>query len=134
MHFRVTMAFAVIKTGGKQYVVEPGDVLEVEKLEAEPGAKIDCEVLLVSDGKDVQIGTPLVSEKVEVEVVEQGRAPRILVRTYKAKKREKKAYGHRQPFTRIRIVKIGTATASAETGDNLPPKMVSKKKAASKNA
>ncbi len=125
------MAFAVIKTGGKQYVVKPGDVLEIEKLELEAGAKLSLETLMLSDGEKVEIGTPVLAETVEAEVMRQGKAPRIMVRTYKAKKRVKKAYGHRQPFTQIRIMKVGTETAGAmrESSVHISKKVAAKKKA-----
>ena len=101
------MEIAVIRTGGKQYVVSKGDVLEIEKLEKKDGAKVTFDTLLVHDGKKAEVGTPLLKTKVEGKVLEQGKAKKINVRTYKAKKRQKRAYGHRQPYTKVEIVSLG---------------------------
>jgi len=101
---------AVIQTGGKQYLVKEGQVLEIEKLDLEVGkAAIFDQVLLVSDvqGTSVKIGTPLVSgAKVEAEVLEQGRADKVSVIKYKPKVHYRRSYGHRQPFTKVKISKI----------------------------
>ena len=100
---------AVIKTGGKQYVVEEGDVLQVEKLDnVEAGKSVTFdEVLLVDDGAKAQVGTPTVSgASVTAEVVEQGRAPKVNVIRYRAKSRYFKKNGHRQPFTKVKITGI----------------------------
>ncbi len=99
---------AVIKTGGKQYLVKEGEVLKVEKLPYEVGKSFDLsEVLLVVDGDKVNIGKPLVDgAKVVANVIEQGRGKKIRVVHYKPKTREHKVYGHRQPFTKIKIEKI----------------------------
>lgn len=103
------MMFAVIKTGGKQYLVEEGDTLRVEKLEAEEGKKVSFDVLLVgeSDGSAAKVGTPLVSgAKVSATVVQQGRAKKVEVAKFKAKTRYYKRAGHRQPFTEVTIESI----------------------------
>jgi len=102
------MQFAVIKTGGKQYLVEPGKKLKVEKLEAEEGSAFSFdEVLLKGDDKGVEIGTPTVKgAKVEAKVLEQGRGDKIIVFKYHAKTRYRKKKGHRQPFTEVSIEKI----------------------------
>lgn len=102
------MAFAIIKTGGKQYKVQEGTVLKVEKL---PGAKgeelIFGEVLLTDDGSDTVLGAPTVAgREVAAEVVEQGRADKIRVVRYKAKVRYHKVYGHRQDFTKVKITSL----------------------------
>ena len=101
---------AVIKTGGKQYKVSPKDKLKVEKLEGEEGSKLVFDqVLLVSseDEKDANIGDPVVKNaKVEAKIIKQGRARKIEVIKYKAKKRYRKRAGHRQPFTEVEIEKI----------------------------
>ncbi len=105
-----TMAnFAVIQTGGKQYIVREGETLEVEKLEVEPGATLEFAALLVSDDEatNVQIGAPLLSGvKISAIVLEQGRADKVSVIKYKPKVRYRRNVGHRQPFTKIRIEKI----------------------------
>ncbi len=102
------MAFAIIKTGGKQYKVEPGQKLRIEKLNAKEGGKISFdEVLLVADGDKVEIGMPhLKGVKVEAEVVEQGRDRKKIIFKYHAKARYRKFKGHRQPFTEVEIKKI----------------------------
>lgn len=100
--------FAVIKTGGKQYVVRPGDRLKVEKIEGNPGDLVEIkEVLLVNSGDDLKIGTPLVeSATVTAEIIEQGRSPKIIVFKKKPKKGYKRKKGHRQYFTTIEIKEI----------------------------
>lgn len=97
---------AVIKTGGKQYVVKEGDVLKIEKLEAKPGEEISLEVMLRADGDKVEIGAPLLSGQAKAEVVEQGRADKIDVVKYKAKSRYNRRVGHRQLFTKVKIKSI----------------------------
>ena len=99
---------AVIKTGGKQYQVQEGDKIKVEKLEGEAGAKITfSEVLFVGDDKDEKVGTPLVSgAKVEATIVQQGRHNKVWGIKHKAKKRYKVKFGHRQTFTEVEITKI----------------------------
>ena len=99
---------AVIVTGGKQYTVAEGDVLYIEKLnaEAESVVKFD-EVLAVLDGENSKIGAPVVEgAAVEAKVVKNGKGKKIHVRKYKAKKNEKKKIGHRQPYTNGAITKI----------------------------
>ena len=99
---------AVIVTGGKQYTVSEGDVLFIEKLnvEAEETIKFD-QVLAVLDGENSKIGAPVVEgAAVEAKVVKNGKAKKITVFKYKAKKSEKKKQGHRQPYTKVEITKI----------------------------
>lgn len=104
------MAFAIIKTGGKQYRVSEGTVVTIEKLSdaSKAGDKVTfTEVLLADSGKDTKVGAPLVSgAKVEAEVVEVGRAKKIRVIHYQAKSRRFKRAGHRQSFTKVKITKI----------------------------
>lgn len=103
---------AVIKTGGKQYTVQEGDKLKIEKIEGLKDGDTYAfeEVLLVGkpDGADVKVGEPTVSgAKVEAKVLEaQGRAKKVDVRKFKAKSRYYKRYGHRQPYTEVEITKI----------------------------
>ena len=99
---------AVIVTGGKQYTVAEGDVIFVEKLNAEAETTVNFEqVLAVLDGENTKIGTPVVEgAKVEAKVVKNGKAKKITVFKYKAKKNEKKKQGHRQPYTKVEITKI----------------------------
>ena len=98
---------AVIVTGGKQYTVAEGDVLYIEKLNAEAEATVKFEVLAVLDGENSKIGTPVVEgAAVEAKVVKNGKAKKITVFKYKPKKGEKKKIGHRQPYTKVEITKI----------------------------
>ena len=98
---------AVIMTGGKQYTVSEGDVLYIEKLEAEAEATVKFEVLAVLDGENSKIGTPVVEgASVEAKVLKSGKAKKVIVFKYKAKKNEKKKQGHRQPYTKVEITKI----------------------------
>ncbi|PIX62034.1 50S ribosomal protein L21 [Candidatus Uhrbacteria bacterium CG_4_9_14_0_2_um_filter_41_50] len=102
--------FAVIKTGGKQYVVREGQELKVEKLELLDGEKIEFDALLVSDdeGTDTKIGTPFVDgAKVTVSVMETGKGKKIHIVKYKPKSRYRRNNGHRQPYTKLKIEKIG---------------------------
>ena len=99
--------FAVIQTGGKQYKVQPGDVVKVEKLEANVGDKVNFEVLLTSNEGKVVAGTPVVEGVTCVaEVVEQGKNDKIVVYKYKAKKNYRRKYGHRQPYSAVKILEI----------------------------
>ena len=99
---------AVIVTGGKQYTVAEGDVLYIEKLNAEAESTVNFEqVLAVLDGENTKIGTPVVEgATVEAKVVKNGKAKKITIFRYKAKKNEKKKIGHRQPYTKVEITKI----------------------------
>ena len=108
--------YAVIEACGKQYKVEEKDVVFFEKLDAEEGKKVTFDnVILVSDGKDVKVGTPYVKGcKVEGTVVAQGKGPKIIVYKYKAKKNYRRTQGHRQPYTKVEITSIKTATAKKE--------------------
>ena len=102
------MAYAVIKTGGKQYRVSEGDTLDVEKLDAEVGSKATFdEVVLVSDGKATKVGDPTVKgAKVTAKVLEQCRAPKVLAFKFKRRKGYHRTVGHRRELTRLSIEKI----------------------------
>lgn len=99
---------AVIKTGGKQYLVKPGDKIKIEKIEKEPSKEIIFDqVLLLEKNKKLEIGKPNVKgAKVKAKVLEQGRGEKVIVFKYKPKKRYKKKKGHRQPYTLVEITKI----------------------------
>ena len=102
----IVSMFAVIKTGGKQYVVSPGDKIKVEKLDVSEGAEVSFDALLVSD-KETIVGTPYVAGyKVRAKVLGQGRGKKIIVYKYKAKKRYHKKQGHRQSYTEVEILSI----------------------------
>ncbi len=101
------MKFAVIKTGGKQYLVKEGETLSVELLKLNVGDKVDFNPLLLVDEDSVVIGKPEVKgAKVVATVVIHGKGEKIRVVKYHRKVRYKKTYGHRQPFTQIKIEKI----------------------------
>lgn len=106
----IVPSYAVIQTGGKQYRVQPGDVIDVEKLEQDVGARIDLpNVLLVDADGAVSVGTPIVDgARVTAEVADQFRGPKIIVYKYKAKTHYRRKNGHRQSYTRLRIRHILT--------------------------
>lgn len=101
--------FAVISTGGKQYIVREGDSLTVEKLDLEVGKSVEFVPLLVSDdeGANVKVGTPTVAgATVTATVTEQGKGEKIDIIKFKRKVRYRRHTGHRQPFTKVKIEKI----------------------------
>lgn len=101
--------YAIVSTGGKQYKVEPGKYFKAEKVNANVGDTVELDCLLVCDdnGK-ITTGTPVVSGvKAKAEVLEQGKENKIVVFKYKAKKNERKRQGHRQPYTKLKVVSIG---------------------------
>ena len=102
------MAYAVIQTGGKQYRVAEGDVIEIEKLDLEPGAEAKLEeVLLVSNGDGLSIGAPLVTgAAVTAEILEQAKAPKVIAFKYKRRKGYHRTVGHRRQLTRLKIKSI----------------------------
>lgn len=99
---------AIIKTGGKQYIVKPGDKLKVEKLEAKEGEEISfSDVLLAEKSKKLEIGSPIVKDlKVTAKVLSHGKGDKVVIFKYKAKKRYSRKIGHRQPYTEIEITGI----------------------------
>ena len=101
--------YAVIETGGKQYRVQEGDVVTVEKLNVEAGQKIEFDKVLVLAGEgDLKVGTPYVEgAKVTGEVVENGKGKKVIIFKYKAKKDYRKKQGHRQPYTMVKIESLG---------------------------
>ena len=103
---------AVIKTGGKQYLAYEGDIIKIEKILdksiSETGKVIFEDILLVADGEKVSIGNPNLDKvKVEGELVEEGRNKKVVVIKYKSKSNYHKNRGHRQPFFKVKITKIG---------------------------
>ena len=100
--------YAIIATGGKQYRVSEGDVIWIEKIEAEVDSTVSFDVLLLGNEGDVKVGTPVVEGvKVEGKVEAQTRGEKIIVFKYKAKKNYRRKQGHRQPYTKVEITKIG---------------------------
>ena len=96
--------FAVIETGGKQYKVQYGDVIYVEKLAAEEDSFVEFKVVALSDENGGKIGTPYVEgASVTGKVLKNGKGKKITVFTYKAKKNEQRKMGHRQPYTKVQI-------------------------------
>ncbi|WP_376696883.1 50S ribosomal protein L21 [Wenzhouxiangella sp. EGI_FJ10305] len=100
--------YAVFSTGGKQYRASEGDVLRVEKLEAEKGSKVEIDqVLMVGEGDDVRVGAPTVEGgKVTAEVVDHGRGEKIRIIKFRRRKHSMKQMGHRQYYTEIKITGI----------------------------
>ncbi len=99
--------FAIIKTGGKQYKVSEGDIIKVEKIEAEAGDKIEFDQVLMVAGDGVKVGSPVVEgAKVSAEVLDQKKDKKIVIFKFKAKKNYRKKKGHRQPYTLVKIEKI----------------------------
>ncbi|MCP6718740.1 MAG: 50S ribosomal protein L21 [Patescibacteria group bacterium] len=100
--------FAVIKTGGKQYIVSPGDKIKIEKLDKKEGQETTFkEVLLLQKGKKLEVGTPLVKKaKVVGKVIKQDKHKKVIIFKFRASKRYKVKKGHRQSFTEVEITKI----------------------------
>lgn len=106
----VNNMYAVIKTGGKQYRVQEGDVITIEKLNANVGDKVEFdEVLVLGEGADIKVGTPFLDGvKVFGTVTENGKGKKIIIFKYKSKKDYRKKQGHRQPYTMVEITGLGT--------------------------
>src|SRR4051812_33513607 len=103
--------YAVIETGGKQYRVAPGDVIEVEKLEASEGAEValDRVLMIVADGEQVKIGTPTLSgAKVTAKVKAHGRGEKVRIFKLRRRKNYRRTQGHRQYYTQIEIIGINS--------------------------
>ena len=107
--------YAVIETGGKQYRVQEGDIITIEKIKAEVGETVAFDkVLVLSDGKDVKVGTPYLDAAVTGSVVEHGKGQKVIIFKYKAKKDYRKKQGHRQPYTMVKIESLGGAAPKKE--------------------
>jgi large subunit ribosomal protein L21 len=103
------MAYAIIQTGGKQYRVAEGDLIDVEKLDLEAGADTTLDVLLFADGETVQLGSPLVSgAAVTAEVVDQHKGEKVIAFKYKRRKGYHRTVGHRRQLTKLKIKSIST--------------------------
>jgi large subunit ribosomal protein L21 len=111
--------YAVVRTGGKQYQVSPGETIQIEKLDGAPGDTVELdEVLLLSDGANVSVGQPFVQgARVTGEIVEQGRHRKVLVYKFRRRKRYRRKAGHRQPFTALKI----TGIAGIQGGGEVAP-------------
>ena len=115
--------FAIIRTGGKQYRVQPGDLLDVERLAAEQGQPVTFDnVLLIDDDKETLVGTPLLENAlVKGEVLDQHRDRKILVFKKKRRKQYRRTRGHRQALTKVRILAIHIDRNSAPIQEFVPP-------------
>ena len=102
------MDLAIIKTGGKQYLVKAGDKVKVEKLPGKEGSAVKFDTLLTTDdkGTKVEIGKPFLKSRVEGKILEQDREKKVTVIKYKSKIRYRRKIGHRQPYSLVQIEKI----------------------------
>ena len=128
--------YAVIETGGKQYRVHEGDVLNIEKLNVEAGDKVTFDkVLVLAEEGDLKVGAPYIEgAAVTGEVVENGKAKKVIIYKYKAKKDYRKKQGHRQPYTMVKIESLGgkaPAKAAAPVEAEAAPAKAEKKVSAS---
>ena len=124
--------YAVIETGGKQYRVQEGDIITIEKIKAEVGEAVAFDkVLVLSDGNDVKVGTPYLDAAVTGSVVEHGKGQKVIIFKYKAKKDYRKKQGHRQPYT---MVKIESLTGAAPKKEEAPKAAAAEEKAEVKDA
>ena len=135
--------YAVFRSGGKQYRAAQGDVLRLEKIEAEEGSTVQFDdVLLVGEGADIKVGTPLLSgTSVSAKVVRQGKSKKVSVVKFKRRQNYLRQGSHRQFFTEVEITSIGAAKKKAapkakteESADKPAPKKAAAKKAAPKKA
>ena len=135
--------YAVFRSGGKQYRAAQGDVLRLEKIEAEEGSTVQFDdVLLVGEGADIKVGTPVLSgTSVSAKVVRQGKSKKVSVVKFKRRQNYLRQGSHRQFFTEVEITSIGAAKKKAapkakaeESADKPAPKKAAAKKAAPKKA
>lgn len=103
--------YAIFENGSKQYKVCEGDLLKVEKLDANVGDTVQFPVILTADEKGIQVGKEVENVKVSCEVVSFGKEKKIIVFKYKSKKNERKKQGHRQPYTLVKVTAIGAGAA-----------------------
>ena len=106
--------YAIFENGSKQYKVSEGDLLKVEKLDANVGDTVQFPVVLTADEKGIQVGKEVENVKVTCEIVSFGKEKKIIVFKYKPKKNERKKQGHRQPFTQVKVTAIGAAEKPAK--------------------
>ena len=109
--------YAIFETGGKQYTATPGDILFIEKLDAEPGAEITFDKVLATGGEgDAAFGAPyLDGAAVTAKVLKNGKGKKITILTYRPKKDSQRKMGHRQPYTKVQINAIGDEKFVSET-------------------
>jgi len=119
--------FAVIKTGGKQYRVAEDQLLQVEKIKGEPGEIVQLGEVIMLGGEQPEIGSPMVTgASVAVEVVSQGRGPKVIAFKKRRRKNSRRKRGHRQEFTLIRISEILTGGAKPSKGPKPKPERKAK--------
>ncbi len=103
--------YAIIESGGKQYKAEKGKLIKVEKLDVEVGSEVSFDALLTASGKTIKVGKPVLKDvTVKGKVVAHDKAKKVIVFKYKPKKDYRKKQGHRQPYTKIEITEIATAS------------------------
>lgn len=112
--------YAIFDNGNKQYRVSVGDLVKVEKLNAEVGATVTFPVVLCADEGNIKVGGEVANVVVTGEVVAQGKDKKIIVFKYKAKKNERKKQGHRQPYTTVKVTAIGESKAEKKTAARKP--------------
>ena len=127
------MSFAIFKTGGKQYKVRASEILKIEKLENPEGKKIEFnEILAYGNKENVELGSPIIKgAKVEAELLKNSKEKTVLIFKKRRRKNSRKKYGHRQPFTLIKINKIfskdGKILAEAEKKEVKQKKIIKEK-------
>ena len=130
--------YAVIQTGGKQYRVQEGDILRIEKLDAEPGKKVTFDqVLLLGEGDKIKVGADAAKATVTAVVTGEGRGKKVIIFKKRRRKHYRLTQGHRQPFTAVQITKIGEAKTKATkpaAEKAAPAKKAAAKPAAAKKA
>ena len=114
--------YAIVSTGGKQYKVAQGDVIDVEKLNAQPGDKVELDVLMLNDGATSTVeASALEGKKVTAEVLDQFKGSKVIVFKFKKRKRYRRTKGHRQNLTKLKIVELpveeAATTASTEDAE-----------------
>lgn len=125
--------YAVIQTGGKQYRVAEGDVIDVELLEGD-NKNVEFDMLFLNDGEDVKVGEPVLSIKAKGEVLGAVRGPKVIAYKYKKRKSSHRKVGHRQDYQRVKIVNLGGKVVPPARDLEEPPKKEEAKKAAPKKA
>ena len=108
--------YAIVKTGGKQYKVEKGDILDIEKLDAQPGDTVDLDVVMINTGKKIIVNAEdLANSKVTVEVLDQHKGEKQMVFKFHKRKRYHRTKGHRQNLTRVEVVKVPRGPRAAQS-------------------
>ncbi len=124
--------YAIIKTGGKQYTVKPGDIVRVEKLDAELGAELNLKDVLLVGGEKTYVGENMGNAVVTVVVTNQARGPKVVIFKKKRRQGYRRTGGHRQPYTELFVKSITTPEGQTEKADSTPVVFDPEKKAAKK--